>query len=234
MTQAARSTPTAFVVFAFLLSTLLACAARDIQTPGSRGTDTTESQRNYLHLVTMRGPASTTYLMHWPNREMPLQVYLPPSPPGLFEDPEEVQAAVRAGILDWADVIEPGLPGFEFVDDQREADTPIVWAEESTGDWFIAFLSPQVRVATRFGVSHILVTGRWDDGQTASREEIHAVVLHEMGHALGLMGHSDDQRDVIWPSIYRIGTGLSVADVETLRLLYERPSRRASGRRSSR
>jgi len=166
---------------------------------------------------------------------MPLSVHLPAPPDGLFADPDGVQTAVRRGVLGWKDVVEPGVPSFEFVDGAGDADIPIVWAEEPDGDWYIAFCAPDIDVPDRFGVSHILVTGRWRAGEVASLTDIYATTLHEMGHALGLMGHSDSTADIMYPRVRaQLEVGLSPEDRNTLRKLYEHGNRRYSGRRGRR
>ena len=187
--------------------------------------------RHYLRDMVFSGRGDT-FLVHWGRRKMPLAIHLPPPPPGLFANPDEVESAVRRAVLDWTDVAGPGVPRFEFVDDMGDADIPIVWADSPDGDWYIAFCSYDLNLAQlRMGVAHILVTGRWGNGEEASEGEIHKVMLHEMGHALGLGGHSDDPRDIMYPSIRSDAAGLSDADRLTLKKLYEHGSRRHSGRR---
>ena len=225
----------------FVVLLLVGCATGSSQDapPGaatSTGRDGTGpgSTRHYLRDVVFPGRGDT-FLIHWGKRKMPLEVYLPEPPPGLFEDPEAVLDVVRDGILDWTDVVGPGVPSFVFVENQGDADIPIVWAEEPDGDWYIAFCSYDINVAQlRMGVSHILVTGRWGDGRVASFEEIYLVVLHEMGHALGLGGHSRDPGDIMYPSIRGGAEGLSPADRLTVQKLYKHGSRRYSGRRGGR
>ena len=224
-----------------LLATVLACASPYDGRPDSRGAVEPASAAegsevsDYLRLVVVRDPFSSTFLMHWPKWKMPLRVHLPAPPAGLFEDPEAVEAAVRKGVVDWTDVAAPGVPSFRFVDDQGKADIPIVWAEEPDGDWYVAFCAYDVVVPRLFGVAHILVTGRWRDGRIASPATIYEVTLHEMGHALGLMGHSDSPADVMWPRVdSRVGEGLSPADRLTLRKLYEHGIRPYNGRRGRR
>lgn len=192
------------------------------------------SSETYIRLVGAGDQFRNTYLLHWPVQKMPLAVYLPPPPKGLFEDPDAVLHAVRSGVLGWTDVVRPGVPGFRFVSAHEQADIPIVWAEEPDGDWYIAFCSYQANtMRMHFGVEQILVTGRWRDGRTAEPAEVGEIVLHEMGHALGLMGHSDDPLDIMYPSpLSGKPPGLSERDRETLGELYSRGNRQIRGRRA--
>jgi TonB family protein len=203
------------------------------QNPEAARVAAREQSETYVRRVGAPGPFRSTYLLHWPVKKMPLSVYLPAPPDGLFADPEAVLAAVRRGVLGWTDVAGPGVPGFRFVDSHSEADIPVLWAEEPDGDWYIAFCSYQMNVRQmRFGVEQILVTGRWPDGRIAEPEEIEEVVLHEMGHALGLAGHSEDPRDIMYPSVVEDRSpGLSGRDRATLRELYSRGNRQIRGRR---
>jgi predicted Zn-dependent protease len=156
---------------------------------------------------------------------MPLRVYLPLPPPGLFEDAETIHDSVRDGVLDWTSVAGPGLPSFIFVDSLRDADIPILWALEPDGDWYIAQCSYGFRPLTRqFTVSRILVTARRRDGRVADLHELYKTVLHEMGHALGLAGHSPDPGDIMYRSTaLSRATALSERDRATLAELYGRP-----------
>jgi predicted Zn-dependent protease len=190
----------------------------------------------FIRLVAVRDSFNDTYLLHWSEREMPLRVYLPRPPEGLFENTEAVYDSVRDGVLDWSNVAAPGVPSFTFVDRHGDANIPITWASAPDGDWYIAFCSYQVNTRMkRFGVEQILVTGRWGDGHEADLHEIYEVVLHEMGHALGLMGHSDDPLDIMYPSISgRSDAGLSERDRRTLQELYAHGNRQIRGKRGRR
>lgn len=193
---------------------------------------------HYLRAVAFELPGHERVLLRWPVKKMPLRVHLPPPPDGLFPDAEAILDSVRDGITDWADVAEPGVPSFAFVDDPGQADLRVRWAASPIGDSYVAYCSQQIDAfARRFDVEHILVTGRWQDGSLADLHDVHQVMLHEMGHALGFAGHSDDPDDVMYPRArsQRV-PGLSERDRATLRALYERPigSRPGGAGRSSR
>jgi len=179
---------------------------------------------DYLGYVAYEVPINERVLLRWPERAMPLRVHLPRPPSGLFTDADAVVEAVRLGVLGWTDVAAPGLPSFEFVDDAGDADIPIVWAARPTG-WFIASCSYAIdSLNRRLGVEQLLVTGRWRDGQEASLPQLETAVLHEMGHALGLTGHSPSPTDVMYKYVtHESEPQLSSRDRNTLRELYSRP-----------
>lgn len=199
------------------LAGALACAA-PAAAPSADGD-------NYLRFVAVRMPVGgESILLRWPDRQMPLKVHLPRPPDGMFEDPNGIFDSVRDGVLDWTDVAAPGVPSFVFVENKGDADIPIVWAAEPDGDWYIAFCAYEVNYASRrFDVSHILVTGRWGGGRVADVHDVHRILLHEMGHALGLTGHSPDDGDIMGAPPRQDVTSLSQRDRATLQMLYARP-----------
>lgn len=59
-------------------------------------------------------------------------------------------------------------------------------------------------------------------GQFHSDTEIRSIALHEIGHALGIKGHSNNPHDIMYPSLQPQTTRLSARDVATLKVLYQR------------
>jgi len=178
---------------------------------------------DYFRYAAFDGPLGEAVVSRWEKRKMPLRVHLPPPPVGLYDDADEVYDYVRDGVLDWTDVVEPGVPSFEFVDDVAGADIPFQWDIESTLESQIAYCQSYVQPKTyRFSVESCLVTGRWL-GTVASLDQIHAMVLHEMGHALGILGHSPEPQDIMFAIVDAEQDGLSDRDRATLKKLYERP-----------
>ncbi|MGI9589921.1 MAG: matrixin family metalloprotease [Myxococcota bacterium] len=209
-----------------LLLLCLACA---------QGSSREQADETYLRWMAFEAPGREHVLLRWQERDMPLRIHLPAPPADLFDDPAAIRDSVKDGVLDWTSVASSGIPRFEFVDDPGDADIPIVWEAEPDGDWYIAHCVLDVNLfQRRFGVARILVTGRWQD-RTADLHDIYATVLHEMGHALGLGGHSPWNEDIMYPSISReASSGLSARDRATLAALYTRPvGARMTGARTS-
>ena len=56
-------------------------------------------------------------------------------------------------------------------------------------------------------------------------EYVKAVAIHEMGHSLGLLGHSDSPRDIMYSQILpNTEAGLSERDLQTVDALYKLPN----------
>jgi len=180
---------------------------------------------DYLRYVGFDLPFSENVLLHWSRRQMPLRVHLPQPPEGFYADPVAVLDVVREGVTDWTDAAEPGLPSFAFVETPGEADIQIAWALEPSGDWYVAHcVYSQTVFSKQFAVDRILVTAR-RRGREPSLDAIYTTMLHEVGHALGLGGHSPEPGDVM----YRRGNAdrrpeLTERDRATLRALYEKPN----------
>lgn len=58
-----------------------------------------------------------------------------------------------------------------------------------------------------------------------SKEDMYKVVLHELGHAVGISGHSDNENDIMYPTLSKADEKLSQRDRVTIKLLYSNDSK---------
>jgi tetratricopeptide (TPR) repeat protein len=180
-----------------------------------------------------RSPDSEDYLLEttreglarW-ERRPPLKVFMAKSSNVEGFRPE-YDEAVRHAFSEWEEASEGRLK-FEFVENPRRANIECVWINDS------AQLGSPVKgghaeVSARgHEISKVtikLLTVRGKNRTAISKETAHMIALHEIGHSLGLRGHSSNPNDVMFP--YATHGQLSERDKRTLTALYKAPKPRA-------
>lgn len=160
---------------------------------------------------------SDSMLRRWPQRvERPIRVYRPePEVPGYTVT---LGQAVDNALARWERV--GGIPvSFSIVGDSIDADVQVRWI-----DAFSVERAGQADITwDRQGwVAHgtLTLATHTFQGQLLSPDAVQTVALHEIGHLLGL-GHSDDPRDVMYPSTEV--HDLTIRDRQTAQLLYALP-----------
>ncbi len=111
------------------------------------------------------------------------------------------------------------IPRFVVVDDPDDADLPIRWVDALEKDRQGETRRGSARSA-EIAVRTIEIASRWDPRVDAPLEHLVVVVRHEVGHALGLVGHSPEPTDLMGAELSKAGREPSESDRETLRLLY--------------
>jgi predicted Zn-dependent protease len=140
--------------------------------------------------------------------------------------------AVREGIKQWDNY----LP-LEEVETKEIADIVIQYQSpptetklnHSTGLYDI---SPARSAQTRYkfylkGENRKILSHRMtiDINPGQSQQSILAATRHELGHALGIWGHSPNQGDALYFSQVRDAPPISDRDINTLRKIYQQPTR---------
>jgi len=203
-----------------------------------------------LHRVPDAGPAGDLLLLcRWDEARMPLRVAIetPRIPEALQDEfhptaPERYADAAARALVVWERALG-GLVRFERAEPGARADievrltparapTPrpdvvVLGATEAlrgacaTDGW-----DPDAeRQRVRFEVSALEIFLA-DEHGLLTAEQVHRIALHELGHALGMLGHSPDEGDLMFAA-YRDRSAVatpSAADIASFRSLYALPN----------
>jgi predicted Zn-dependent protease len=162
-------------------------------------------------------PARAGYLV-W--SQFPIQVYVGTATASGPQADQIWQAAVATALQDW----QPYLP--------------LVLTDQPTlANITLEQVSPRYQTSSRvrsaetrhqiYVDDHKVLTHRCTIIIRPNQTEryLAAAVRHELGHALGLWGHSPESTDVMYFSQVRTPAMVSVRDVNTLKRVYEQPTR---------
>lgn len=208
---------------------------------------------NYLPYMAHRlaigdGPEEVLVLCRWSEERFPLAVYIerPRIPRSLQNEfdprsPESYVEAVQSALALWERELE-GKVRFRLVARRREADLRIVLRGEvaPAPDASISVLgTTPLRHACRiegegeatgtlvvdFEVSRMRLYLA-DDFGLLNPDQVERVAVHELGHVLGMRGHSPVPADVMYPVARdRLAvSGLSTQDVNSFLSLYAAPN----------
>lgn len=59
-----------------------------------------------------------------------------------------------------------------------------------------------------------------EKNKSISGEDMYKIILHELGHAVGISGHSDNENDIMFPILSKADEKLSSRDRVTIKLIY--------------
>lgn len=141
---------------------------------------------------------------------------------------EQLSAEILRAFHEWAKYVELSFLPVAGINYSRTIN--VLFASGSHGDMY-PFDGPGRVLAHTFypsppnpepiaGDLHLEDDELWtlDPNQSLPAVDVFSVVLHELGHALGL-GHSDIPGSVMYP-YYRTATGLTAEDIRAIRELY--------------
>jgi predicted Zn-dependent protease len=151
--------------------------------------------------------------------QFPVRIYIAPLPPNTLLKPEVWKQAITQAVAEW----QPYFP-LQFTDVVEQANITISAISPK------AHSGERVRSAeTRFGLyvsKHQTLVHRMaiNIRPNQTPQYISAAVRHELGHALGIWGHSQQMTDIMYFSQVRIPPAVSARDVNTLKRIYQQPT----------
>ena len=164
--------------------------------------------------------------VRWPDSAMPIKIYVAPF--RWYEKSKQQESfAYNQMVYDametWSRVSD-GRVRFQLVASLDQSQIDVNWRRvdrKSLGHCQY-LVNPQSLIYSaeiKIGLSDGLLHAEYN-----SRDEVKHTILHELGHALGLVGHSDSPDDIMYvPHQYGV-TQLSQRDIETFQTLYRLPS----------
>lgn len=171
-------------------------------------------------------------IIRWNINSFPLKIYIDYNSPENL--PEYYKSAVSRAFSQW----EKSIDFVSFVTAKKKSDAQILISFEKLPDnvckaglckYVVGFTSPKIS-GSKLKNMTITVYDKNPKGEYFSDKEVYNTVLHELGHALGIMGHSYSTNDLMYQQTqdqnsifikYREDFHyLSGNDVNTLRLLY--------------
>lgn len=176
-----------------------------------------------------------TDIIRWNPKSFPLKVYISSKNEGNY--PEYYSSEVIKAFGQWT--ASSGFIPFKFIDNESSAHIVVKYEPSPTTDcsdssckYVVAHTDPTIRN----GLLKQMVITVYDkdaNGSFFSDKELYSTVLHEIGHALGIMGHSYSTDDLMYMANMTNQNSsrlfikhrsdfqyISIKDLSTLRLLY--------------
>jgi tetratricopeptide (TPR) repeat protein len=172
---------------------------------------------DYLADVTRQG------VIRWPARRIPLKVFIadgnliPGYRPGYA-------VIIRQSFVDWANVSN-GLVSFQFVSSPGNGDILCRWSANTAKFKDSAEAAETKLYSDRYGVARgeiEILTLSPSSNQPLTDKAMRGTCLHEIGHVLGLTGHTKMPEDIMFfsNSLSEAWKDLSARDKNTLIRLY--------------
>lgn len=184
---------------------------------------------NYIEQVPENGQ-----ILRWDTTKFPLMVYIKSNSPAA---PQYFIPTIQQAFLQWQKS-SSNLVRFQFTDDENQANIAVSINSSAdmkkcdSGDckYTIAYTTPDID-GDLLKKMNIFFYDSNNLGQPFSQREVYNTALHEIGHSLGIMGHSFNKDNLMYMETNQDNSyfnqfrsdfqSISQVDLNTLNLLYK-------------
>ncbi len=171
-------------------------------------------------------------IVRWDIKSFPLKVYIenPNSVPEYYVD------KLFKAMKQWDE--STGFASFEKTNDKNNAQIIVTYKDIDTSDcsnksmcaYAVAYTEPVLGAMNNLKYFNFVFHKTNPKGENFTPAEVYNTSLHELGHTLGIMGHSDNPNDIMYETNQSAGSiyseyrsesqYLSMRDLRTVALLY--------------
>jgi tetratricopeptide (TPR) repeat protein len=194
--------------------TLIGILEQQLKNKASTSVNPSAAVKLYLNDATADG------IMKWTQARLPIIVYITPSQevPGykpVYED------LMRQALDEWTSATN-GKISFVLTKDPTAATLKVLWVTDLQAQALVPEAGKTFVHEDGEGVDSAevkLLTHSPFPDEPMTNDLMHNISLHELGHALGLVGHSPNPDDIMFPKL-SVQNGISPSDSATLMTLY--------------
>lgn len=202
------------------VSSLVKGLTSEAEAEGYTGSQKTQQEDNYLNEITRRG------VVRWSASKMPLHIYIKPGDGVPEYKPEYYQLLIEA-FKDWQKA-SSGLVSFKFVENKDSSDIQCSWTNNPKDLNNIAEAGETRLSSTSRGIVRGTIkflTVPLMKSLPVTKNRMRYIFLHEIGHVLGMAGHTNNPSDTMFYSMNLKDEwkDLSSRDAKTIQMLYSQP-----------
>ncbi len=168
-------------------------------------------ENNYIYAVLQNNK-----VVRWDENKFPLRVFIDKRDASI----DNINAVEQA-FATWDNALD-NFFNFKYVDNRNEANIAVDFAldveTKENAEYYVAGMTiPTIKNETTLNKMAISFNAKNNLGESIKSEILYTNALHEIGHALGILEHSDNSNDIMALSPR---DELSLGDINTVKLLY--------------